>query len=421
MFEDPIASFYELYPYPARSGASDGGPESFAWIMPGSLPAIVHHVFQGALPKDRSLRFLVAGGGTGDAVLSLGGWMERLRISGTIDYLDLSATSCAIARQRADAAGIANVAFRVGPLEALVDGPAEVYDYVDFCGVLNHVADPGVAVAALTHAIAPGGGIGVMAYGKLGRTGVYEVQTALAMLGVRSGGPEAITRTRSLVDGLPKTNWLKLNPNFGPLENSNDIEVADILLNPRDRAFSTDELDDLMSAAGLQIRSFAPAFMYDPTLILPDPTLRRAAAALDRRSKWRLAELLRGSIRKHVFYATKAGRAEASDAYDEPIARLLGEPETLLVPTRIDLAALAASLAEVPDGRCSLSVLVDTANVAVGVRLSKLDLSILGAFAGPTRVGEIIERVAERPDLVHDALRVLQPKLTKVGALHVVG
>ena len=422
---DPVASFYQRFPYPPRDPAA--APDTLAWILPANLPTVAHHVFAGALPRGRPLRFLVAGGGTGDAVLALGGWLRRLGLDGSIDYVDLSRASCAIARRRAEAAGLDNVSFRIGPLEALANGPAGQYDYIDFCGVLNHVPDPARALAALAHVIAPGGGIGVMAYGSLGRTGVYEAQAALRMLGVDGARPDGPALARSFAAGLPTSNWLLRNPSFERIAEADDAELSDVLLNPRDRAFTTDILDDLMTGAGLAIRSFIPPFLYDPVPALRDPALKVAATGLDRRGRWRLAELLQGNFSKHVFYAVKpapgATGVAAGAGDDDPAERLLADPATVLFPIAIDLPAVAAALAARPAERRSLQVTVDRRSVTIGIRLSDLDLAILAALDGPTRIGAVTARVAvgkSAPGEVAAALGPLQRKLTRLGLLHLM-
>ncbi|MDF2764452.1 MAG: methyltransferase, partial [Rhodospirillales bacterium] len=48
--------------------------------------------------------------------------------------------------------------------------------------MLHHLDDPAAGLAALARALAPGGGLGVMVYGALGRTGVYHAQAMLKML-----------------------------------------------------------------------------------------------------------------------------------------------------------------------------------------------------------------------------------------------
>lgn len=408
---DPIATFYERFPYPFRAADADG---SLDWILPSSLPAIAHYVFGGRLPTDRPLRLLVAGGGTGDAVVALGGWARRLGLAATIDYVDLSAESCAIARSRADRLGLDAVTFRVMALETLADEPAGMFDYIDLCGVLNHVPDPAAALSALAHVLAPGGGLGVMVYGNLGRTGVYPAQHALSMLGVDAGRQDAIPLARAFLNDLPATNLLRRNPGFEKLWEADDVELADVLLNPRDRAFDIDGLDALFAASGLTIRAFLPPFLYDPVAALRNPVLKAAAEGLDQTARWRLAELLQGSFRKHLFYATGA------DHEPPAVDGLLSDPRTMLVPAGADLRHIAA-IASDSERPIGIELSVDDRIVRVGLRLSAEERSVMQAIEGPTSIGAIRERVAADPARLDETIGALQRKLTRLGLVYVIG
>ena len=63
------------------------------------------------------------------------------------------------------------------------------FDYVNCVGVTHHLPDPAAALRGLAkHALAPGGGLGLMVYGTLGRGGVYETQ-ALRLLHAKGSSP----------------------------------------------------------------------------------------------------------------------------------------------------------------------------------------------------------------------------------------
>ncbi len=179
-----------------------------------------------------------------------------------------------------------------------------------------------------------------------------------------------------------------------------------------------------MTEAGLAIRSFIPPFLYDPVAALRDPALKAAAGGLDRRGRWRLAELMQGNFSKHVFYAVKpAPGAAAGAGDDDPAERLLDDPATVLFPIAIDFPAVARALAARPAERRSLQVTVDRRSVTVGIRLSDFDLAILAALDGPTRIGAVTARVAAGtnvPGEVAAALGPLQRKLTRLGLLHLM-
>ena len=81
---------------------------------------------------------------------------------GEIVYIDISEASLEIARARVAARNLMNVSFHRGSLldlEKIAPGP---YDYIDCCGVLHHLANPGDGLAALVDALDPEGGLGLM-------------------------------------------------------------------------------------------------------------------------------------------------------------------------------------------------------------------------------------------------------------------
>ena len=83
------------------------------------------------------------------------------------------------------------------------------FDYVDCCGVLHHLQDPAAGIAALTAMLKPDGGLGLMLYGRLGRTGVYPMQELLRAVGGDMPLAERVTLARRLLAQLPETGGFK--------------------------------------------------------------------------------------------------------------------------------------------------------------------------------------------------------------------
>src|SRR5206468_607028 len=127
-------------------------------------------------------RVLVAGGGTGDAVMMLGQHLADRGCPAELVYLDLSTASRAIAEARAAVRGLTTVRFVTGSLLELPSLGLGRFDYIDCCGVLHHLPDPGAALSLLAGALSDTGGIGLMLYGAVGRTGVYDLQAILRRL-----------------------------------------------------------------------------------------------------------------------------------------------------------------------------------------------------------------------------------------------
>jgi SAM-dependent methyltransferase len=75
--------------------------------------------------------------------------------------VDISPDSLAQAKERVGAAGLTNVTFRQGDIFSLPFPPAH-FDHVFVCFVLEHLADPGKALAHLGRVLKPGGSITVI-------------------------------------------------------------------------------------------------------------------------------------------------------------------------------------------------------------------------------------------------------------------
>src|SRR5690242_4451439 len=184
---DPVRQQYELLPYPARDPRDEA--KRLIEGSPSHLLELNHYLFAGARDFTRPFRALVAGGGTGDGLIMLAQHLSDKGCPAEIVYLDLSKASRAIAEQRAKVRGLGNITFMTGSLLDLPTLGLGAFDYIDCCGVLHHLADPAAGLAALNRALAPDGGLGVMVYGALGRTGVYPMQAMLKTLAAYAPAP----------------------------------------------------------------------------------------------------------------------------------------------------------------------------------------------------------------------------------------
>ena len=385
MSDEPVRDQYEAYPYPAR----DPKDERTRLIAgsPSNLAEIDHYVFAGRGAFAKPFRALIAGGGTGDAAVMLAQQLsdraqERGHAApGEVVYLDLSRAAREIAEARAGARGLTNISFHQGSLLDL-PGPGGLeglgsFDYIDCCGVLHHLEDPPAGLAALVGALDAAGGMGLMLYAPLGRTGVYPVQAMLRGLGEGGLGEELplgerVVLARRLLDALPATNWLKRNPFLGDHKRG-DAELVDLLLHARDRAYSVEQVAALVAGAGLRLASFIEPARYQPASYLKDPVLLRRLERLDPLARAGFAESLAGNIKKHILYVVKdANRADtvarAETPAAVPVARRVPGPELArailkgpAVKAELDglsfsfaVPRLAASILKRVDGRTSL-------------------------------------------------------------------
>lgn len=196
---DDLRGQYENYPYPPRSPADEA--KRLIVGSPSQILEIDHHIFAGGRDPARPFRALVAGGGTGDATVMLAQRHADAGIEAEIVRLDISEASLAVAKARIGARGLSNARFVHGAIEDLPSLGLGTFDYVDCCGVLHHLADPVAGLRALAGSLGPDGGMGIMVYAPLGRTGVYHVQAMLRMIAGDAADPERIDVAKRLLGG----------------------------------------------------------------------------------------------------------------------------------------------------------------------------------------------------------------------------
>jgi SAM-dependent methyltransferase len=367
-----LAAQYEALPYPARDPRVE---TKHLWVgSPSHLREIDHWVFGGARP----IRALFAGGGTGDGAIMLAQQMAWAGRPGSVTWLDRSQAARRIVEGRAAARGLGNIGFESRSILDLPGSGLGPFDYIDCCGVLHHLPDPAAGLRALLSVLAPGGGLGLMVYAPHGRTGVYMVQDALARL-VPADEPTAarLDVAKRVLRHLPATNWLAANPNFTDLQTGGDAGVYDLLLNPRDRAYTIDAFAALLAEAGMKIACLVEPFAYDPALFLPDARLRARVAAMHPIGRAALAEALAGNMATHIVYCMREETAvPARDHWDPacvPVARerpmgafadeirpdgtLMARFNALSVP--IALPRLAAAILRRVDGERSLAQIAE--------------------------------------------------------------
>jgi SAM-dependent methyltransferase len=314
MSDDAVHAQYEALPYPARDPRDEA--KRLVVGSPGHLLEIDHYVFGGRRDWSRPFRVLFAGGGTGDGAIMLAQQLADLGCPAELVHLDISAAAQAIARARAERRDLTALRFVSGSLLDLPSLGLGTFDYIDCCGVLHHLADPAAGLAALVGALAPDGGLGLMVYGRLGRTGVYEMQDLLRRVAGDGEPKQRVQRARKLLTELPPTNWLVRNPNLADHVEGGDAGLFDLLLHARDQAYSVEEVVALVDAAGLRLVTFIEPARYDPLSYVRDPGMRRALSALDPIARAAAAETISGAMARHAFYAVRRDNAVAPAALD---------------------------------------------------------------------------------------------------------
>ena len=246
-----------------------------------------------------------------------------------LHYLDLSLASRAIAEGRMAARGLSASFHTADLLNAPELG---LFDYIDCCGVLDHIDDPDAAAAALSKALAPGGGIGVMVNAPYGRAGIYEMQAALRALVGKDSPEQQVALSKGLLENLPPTNAIARNPFVVEYLSGGDAGLYDLLLQSHDRPYDVDGVYGLLGRAGLELISFAMPGRYNPRALIRDTELRNRVDAFSPQQQAALSERLAGNIKSHIFYAVPQGSAEnrVAEIHGTSVPNFVGQKGTQL-------------------------------------------------------------------------------------------
>lgn len=321
---DPVTAQYEAYPYPPRDPADEY--KRLITGSPSHLLEINHYIFAGGRDFTRPFRVLAAGGGTGDASIMMAQQLAQEHANAEVVHLDISEPSIDVARSRAEMRNLANIRFVQGSLLDVPDLDLGEFDYIDCCGVLHHLEDPLAGLKALESVLAADGGMGIMVYAPLGRTGVYHAQALMRMLGAGETAESRLTVARQMLDGLPETNWLRRNPFVGDHTSLGDPGLFDLLLHSRDRPFTVAEAIQLSAGAHMRLVTFIDPLRYEPAVYVKDKDLLQRVLGLPPVQRAAFTELFAGNMKKHVFYLVKAANkattmANPSDPHTIPILR----------------------------------------------------------------------------------------------------
>ncbi len=378
--DEKVRGQYEAYPYPPRDPADEA--TRLITGSPSNIVEIEHYVFARKIVCERSFRALVAGGGTGDATIMLASQLAARGLTAEIIHLDISDASLDIARARAAARGLDSITFIQASLTDLAEHGLGKFDYIDCCGVLHHLPEPAAGLKTLAAALAPEGGIGLMLYGRLGRTGVYEAQDLLRLIADDLPDAERIETARALLDDLPPTNWLKRNSHIGDHHNAGDAGIYDLLLHRRDRAYSVVEVFSLAAEAKLEITGFIEPARYDPLNYLGDAALRQKTGSLPWPQQCAAAEIIAGNLKVHICYLVHAGPARQ-------IPLRPNSPEAIPVLNNVSPEALAGQLKGAP------AISLDFDGAKIRLPLPKRAAEITAQIDGERSLAKIRRRLGK--------------------------
>lgn len=319
-----VREHYEELPYPYRDPEKE--LENLSGLDGLTLDAFTHMGWGGKRDLRDGARILVAGCGTGDALMFLG---EQLRGSSTeLVAIDLSVTSLKIAQARLDKRQLGgNITLQHCSILDLPNSGLGAFDVIDCSGVLHHPPDPAAGLAALAAVLKDDGILGIMVYGQYGRMSIYLVQQLMRQLTtVDMTRAEKIVLVREFLNNVPESHWLTVkNERFlHDILFADGSGIYDLFLHDIDRAYTVPQLYEWVQGVGLTLFNFFSEFTnesaYLPNYYSAAPALLKQVAAKPLPEQHAIAELMHGNMYKHHFYATKQPKESAIFAQDMVIA-----------------------------------------------------------------------------------------------------
>lgn len=263
-----VQAQYEDNPYPRRVGLQRRSPVA--------IGAFLEERFPGGGPwPDGPIEVLVAGAGTGQHPLTTATTFR----DATVTAVDLSRRSLARAARWAAREGLSGrVRFLHGDLLEL-DDLGRTFDVVESVGVLHHLEDPALGLAALVRRARPGGLLRLGLYHTGSRADVVAARALTSDLPrTRAGLLEMRERLRRLPADHP-ARAVVWSPDF-----PSPSGMRDLVAHACERTYTVDEAWDLWEEAGL-----APIGLQHPMVSVTREAQRRAAD-LGLRAAWRSLE-----------------------------------------------------------------------------------------------------------------------------------
>jgi SAM-dependent methyltransferase len=224
-------------------------------------PLLYHPLFWPHKRSVEKLDILVAGCGSVQAA-----YYACRNPNWTVTGVDISESSLAHQQKLKDRHSLSNLTLRKLELEK-VDTLGQSYDFIVSTGVLHHLSDPDLGLAALREVLHPDGVLNLMVYGKSLRLGVYMMQDVFRLLGLEQK-QEDVEIVKATIRDLPGEHALRRYLKYaGDLHY--DAAYVDTFLHPSDRAYYVNEVYEFTRRAGLEFLTWCDPIEYSLEANIP--------------------------------------------------------------------------------------------------------------------------------------------------------
>ena len=372
--QDVVRDFYDRHPYPLPVENLDSYGQT--WQDEGKRQADFHlHWPNKAYRKD--LKVLVAGCGTSQAVKH-----AMRQPAAHVVGIDISETSIRHSEELKRKYQLTNLDVFQLPIERASELD-RYFDKIVCTGVLHHLPDPAQGLRALRGVLESDGVMNLMVYAAYGRAGVYMLQEYCRILGIGHTDHD-IQKLVKTLEALPRNHALaRLLGEVRDFQNKDAL--ADALLNPQDRAYTVQQLFDLIDGCGMKFCRWirqAPYLTQCGSLArTPHADL---IAKLPRKEQYAAVELFRGTMLRHNLIICRDDQPG-----EDPLDCMQNDGWQTLIPIRLPETICVRK--RLPPG--AAAVLINTAHVDHDLFLPINDdeLELVENVNGALSIEEIIQ------------------------------
>jgi 2-polyprenyl-3-methyl-5-hydroxy-6-metoxy-1,4-benzoquinol methylase len=384
---DEVRSFYDRYPYPRPVDSLEQYRR--LWDDPHRRRAD-HHLFWPDRPYREDHSILIAGCGTSQAAKHALRW-PRAQVTG----IDISATSVQCTEELKRKYNLKNLEVHQLAIEQ-VSQLGMNFDQIVSTGVLHHLPDPDVGLAALRDVLKPDAAMHLMVYAPYGRTGIYMLQEFCRRIGICAtdeGIRDLIAALRALPPGHPLEHILREAPDF-----RHEAALADALLHPQDRAYSVPQLFDFIERGQLTFGRWIKQAPYIPQcgvmVQIPRPS---QMAHLSSEEQYAAVELFRGTMVRHSAIVYR--NDWPGDTH--PIS-FAGNAWSRYVPIRMsDTICVQERL---PAGAAAVLINRTHSYTDIFMTINPTEKRLFDAVDGSCTIGDILKRAVTSPELSHQEM-----------------
>jgi SAM-dependent methyltransferase len=183
-----------------------------------------------------------------------------------------------------------------------IDSLGRSFDLIVCTGVLHHLPHPDAGLRCLRDVLRPHGVMSLMLYGYYPRVGVYMMQEAFRLLGVKQDAA-GIDMVKYAIDALPQWHHLYRYRQFAAADLDYDSGLVDTFLHSVDQAFTVQRILQLAEENNLKFQSWLDNLDYSVSAWFknPEDPIRRVAQTLPLVDQWRLIELIAQTQGNHRF------------------------------------------------------------------------------------------------------------------------